>query len=195
MGNHARGRIVLTGGPGGGKTTAVDLYRRELGEQVVVVPESATMLFSGGYPRYGEPGAIRATQRAIFNVQIGIELAQAARYPGRVQLCDRGTLDGAAHWPGGLELFLDDLGLDLDEELGRYDAVLFFESAAVGGISIEGGNPARIETVPQAAELDTRLRDIWSQHPGFVHIPHRASFLAKITAGLEALRAVLAELP
>lgn len=195
MGNHARGRIVLTGGPGGGKTTAVDLYRRELGEQVVIVPESATMLFSGGYPRYGEPGAIRATQRAIFHVQVGIELAQAARYPGRVQLCDRGTLDGAAHWPGGLQPFLDDLGLDFDEELGRYDAVLFFESAAVGGISIEGGNPARIETVAQAAELDTRLRDIWSQHPGFVHIPHRASFLEKITSGLEALRAVLAELP
>ncbi|NDI06057.1 MAG: hypothetical protein EBY58_07285 [Rhodobacteraceae bacterium] len=46
-------KIVLTGGPGGGKTTAADLFRRELGEKVVVVPEAATMLFSGGFPRTG----------------------------------------------------------------------------------------------------------------------------------------------
>ena len=47
-------RIVLTGGPGGGKTTAADLFRRELGERVVVVPESATILFGGGFPRAGD---------------------------------------------------------------------------------------------------------------------------------------------
>ena len=40
-------RIVLTGGPGGGKTTAADLFRREIGDSVVVVPESATTLFAG----------------------------------------------------------------------------------------------------------------------------------------------------
>jgi dephospho-CoA kinase len=50
--NHFR--IVLTGGPGGGKTTAADLFRREIGERVVVVPETATMLFAGGFPRVGE---------------------------------------------------------------------------------------------------------------------------------------------
>lgn len=44
-------RIVLTGGPGGGKTTAADLYRREIGDQVVVVPEAATLLYTGGFPR------------------------------------------------------------------------------------------------------------------------------------------------
>ena len=34
-----RCRIVLTGGPGGGKRTAADLFRREIGERVVIVPE------------------------------------------------------------------------------------------------------------------------------------------------------------
>jgi len=33
------------GGPGGGKTTAADLYRREIGEGVVIVPEAATLLY------------------------------------------------------------------------------------------------------------------------------------------------------
>ena len=52
-------RIVLTGGPGGGKTTAADLFRREIGERVVIVPEAATILFQGGFPRSREPHASR----------------------------------------------------------------------------------------------------------------------------------------
>ena len=64
-----RCRIVLTGGRGGGKTTAADLFRREIGERVVIVPEAATLLFSGGFPRASTPPAIHAVQRAIYHVQ------------------------------------------------------------------------------------------------------------------------------
>ena len=56
---HSNVRIVLTGGPGGGKTTALDLFRRELRERVVAVPESATIMFTGGFPRVDEPEARR----------------------------------------------------------------------------------------------------------------------------------------
>lgn len=188
---HNPSRIAISGGPGAGKSTAADLFRRELGERVVIVPESATMLFSGGYPRYEEPDAVRATQRAIFHVQRGIEYAQASRYPGRVLLCDRGTVDGAAHWPDGEDAFFTAMGTTLEDELKRYDAVLFFESAAVGGLGIEGGNPARIETIAQAADLDERLRRLWAQHERFVHVPHRESFVSKIVDGLAALQEIL----
>ncbi len=44
-------RIVLTGGPGGGKTTALDLIRREFAGKIASVPEAATMIFSGGIER------------------------------------------------------------------------------------------------------------------------------------------------
>jgi predicted ATPase len=94
-------RIVLTGGPGGGKTTAADLFRREIGDRVVIVPEAATILFQGGFPRAHDDNAARITQTAIFHVQRNIEDVQAALYPGRTLLCDRGTVDGAAYWPGG----------------------------------------------------------------------------------------------
>jgi broad-specificity NMP kinase len=53
---------VVTGGPGGGKTTAADLFRRELGERVVVVPEAATLLFMGGFPRSNDAQARKAAQ-------------------------------------------------------------------------------------------------------------------------------------
>jgi hypothetical protein len=179
---------VLTGGPGGGKTTAADLFRREIGEEVVVVPETATMLFSGGFPRVGEPAARAATQRAIYHAQVSLEDVQRARFPDRVLLCDRGTIDGAAFWPEEEPIgFFEAMETTLEEQLERYDAVLFFESAAVGDISIEGGNPTRTEDNAQARELDVRLRDLWSRHPSFHFIPHSSSFFAKLTEGLSQL--------
>jgi predicted ATPase len=191
--NH-RCRIVLTGGPGGGKTTAADLFRREIGDRVVIVPEAATLVFSGGFPRCtGRPG-ILAAQRAIFHVQRNLEDVQSSLYPERILLCDRGTVDGAAYWPGAPQEFFDALDTSLEHELARYDGVIFFESAAVGGMGIEGGNPLRNESMEQAAALDRKLRKLWAHHPRFVLVRHNPSFFKKISFGLAELDTMVAEL-
>jgi predicted ATPase len=182
-----RKRIVLTGGPGGGKTTAADLLRRELGSRVVIVPEAATILFAGGFPRVQQFDANRAAQSAIFHVQRNLEDVQSALYPDRTLLCDRGTVDGAAYWHDGEEAFFRSVGTTLGAELSRYDAVVFFETAAVAGLSIEGGNPVRSESLAQAVELDRRLRALWSRHPRFTLIEHDSSFLKKIVGALGVL--------
>ncbi len=192
--SHSRAlRIVLTGGPGGGKTTAADLFRREIGDRVVLVPEAATMLFSGGFPRWAEPEGLRAAQAAIFHVQRNLEEVQAARYPGRILLCDRGTVDGAAYWPEASEDFFAAMGTSLAGELARYDAVVFFESAALGGMDIHNANRVRVETSSEAVALDRRLRDLWSQHPRFCHVPHSPSFFKKITFGLTAMESLVGQ--
>jgi len=191
---NGRMRIALSGGPGGGKTTAADLFRREIGEQVVVVPEAATLLFAGGFPRSDEEEAQRAAQRAIFHVQRNLEDAQSARYPGRILLCDRGIIDGAAYWPDAPEVYFREQGTTLEEELARYDAVIFFETAAVGGLSIEGGNPTRTEDLPTAVALDRELRSLWMNHPRFVLVQHNASFFKKITFGLASIESIVAQL-
>ncbi|MCA9708283.1 MAG: AAA family ATPase [Myxococcales bacterium] len=185
-------RIVLTGGPGGGKTTAADMLRREFSQRVVVVPETATMLFTGGFPRVDDDEAKRAAQTAIYHVQRNLEDVQAARYPGKILLCDRGTIDGAAYWPHDPDDFFATLGTSLEAELTRYHHVIFFETAAVGGLSIASDNRARIESNQQAVELDHVLRQLWSAHPNCHIVPHGPSFLAKITAGLHALTEILA---
>jgi len=190
---HRRCRLVLTGGPGGGKTTAADLFRRELGERVVVVPESATILFAGGFPRSHEVEARRAVQRAVFHVQRNLEDVQSALFPERILLCDRGTVDGGAYWPNGDHDFFEAMGTSFEAELARYDAVVFFETAAVAGASIEGGNPVRSESLSEAVELDHRLRELWSRHPRFMLVPHTSSFLHKITTGLALLESAVAE--
>jgi predicted ATPase len=191
---NGRCRIVLTGGPGGGKTTAADLFRREIGERVVVVPEAATLLFSGGFPRSSEPLARKSAQCAIFHVQTQVENVQSALYADRILLCDRGTVDGAAYWPEAPERFFAEVGTTYERELARYDAVLFFETAAAGGFSVEGGNPTRIESNAQALELDHRLRSLWSKHPRFILVPHNPSFVKKIMFGLAMLENAVAAL-
>jgi predicted ATPase len=191
---NGRCRIVMTGGPGGGKTTAADLFRREIGERVVIVPEAATLLFAGGFPRSDEPLAVRAAQRAIYQLQRNLEDVQSARFPERILLCDRGTIDGAAYWPGAPDEFFHSLGTTLHEELERYDAVIFFESAAVGGVEIEGGNPIRTESLREAVKLDAKLRKLWSRHPLFVLVPHNRSFFKKISFGLASLESIVAQL-
>lgn len=186
-------RIVLTGGPGGGKTTAADMFRREIGEGVVVVPEAATILFQGGFPRSPEPGAMRYAQTAIFHVQRHLEDVQAALFPGRTLICDRGTVDGAAYWPGYPHDYFGAVGSTMAAELARYDAVIFFETAAVSGASIEGGNPIRNETIAEAARLDGKLRALWSQHPRFILVPNNRSFFKKLSFGLAVLEGILGE--
>jgi len=191
---NGRCRIALTGGPGGGKTTAADLFRREIGESVVIVPEAATLLFSGGFPRCTGEAGILAAQHAIYHVQRNLEDVQSSLYPERILLCDRGTVDGGAYWPGDPEEFYATLGTTLEHELGRYDGVIFFESAAVGGMGIEGGNPMRKESIEQAAALDAKLHSLWARHPRFILVRHHASFLMKISLGLAELDNMVADL-
>ena len=109
-------------------------------------------------------------------------------------LCDRGTVDGAAYWPDDPEDFFASVGTTLQAELARYDEVIFLETAAVGGMGIEGGNPTRIESMDQAVAIHRALLALWSQHPRFTFVPHDPSFLRKITAGLAVLGGIVARL-
>jgi predicted ATPase len=188
-------RVVLTGGPGGGKTTAADLFRREIGDRVIVVPEAATLLFTGGFPRPTQADAQRSAQSAIYQVQRGLEDIQSAQYPDRILLCDRGTVDGGAYWPDGASDFYDTVGSSHADELARYDAVIFFETAALGHHGFESENRYRTESQQEAIELDGRLRALWSPHPHFTVVPHAASFFRKMTIGLGLLESLLAQMP
>jgi hypothetical protein len=76
----------------------------------------------------------------------------------------------------------------------REIGVIFFESAAGGGMGIEGGNPVRNESMEQAAALDAKLRRLWEHHPRFVLVRHNPSFFRKISFGLAELDAMVTEL-
>jgi predicted ATPase len=189
--NHFR--VVLTGGPGGGKTTALDLFRRELGGEVTVVPEAATMLFSGGLQRSDLPSVSKCIQRTIFNLQKSLEDIKLSMHPDRLLLCDRGTLDGVAYWPDGENGFFDSMETTLEQELARYDAVIFFETAASNGNLISSNNPIRTESSKEACVLDKKLQQIWSKHPNYHFVKSSESFVKKIMLGIETIQDVIAK--
>lgn len=185
-------RIAVTGGPGAGKTTVWRALLAEHGARFVPVPEVATLMFRHVFPAVQSSEEREAVQRAIYNVQCNLEAFYAARARSeQVLLCDRGTPDGGGYWPTGHAAFFSALNTRIEAELARYEAVLFMESAALGGLAIDQGNAIRGESLAEAAAIDRRLYAVWSQHPRFVHVPHERDFQVKVERGREALRNLL----
>jgi len=188
---HHKKRIVITGGPGGGKTTALDLIRREFAGQIASVPEAATMVFGGGIARTEHPLEITSQQITIFNLQKNLEDVQRTMHPDCLILCDRGSLDGLAYWPDSEESFFEKMNTSLEKEIERYDAVIFFETAAKSGQSIRSNNPTRNESEQKAIALDKKLQKIWSRHPNYNFVGSSESFIQKVIFGISTIEDVI----
>jgi predicted ATPase len=186
---HRHRRIVLTGGPGAGKTAVLELIRQSFCPHVRVLPEAAGIVYSGGFPREQLLASRRAAQRAIFHVQHELEELAAASDAALV-LCDRGTVDGAAYWPGPGSLW-SDLGTWLEEQLERYHAVIHLRTPTLQG-GYTQRNPLRLESAIEAAAIDQRIEQLWASHPRRYLIEATSDFMEK--AG-RALALVHAELP
>ena len=148
---HERLRVVLTGGPGAGKTAVLELIRQAFCVHVKVLAEAAGIVFGGGFPRDESPEIQRAGQRAIFYVQRELERAADVGNPG-VVLCDRGTVDGVAYWPGPDDLW-SSVGTTLEEQLRRYDAVIHLRTPALAS-GYNQQNPLRVESAAEAGAID-----------------------------------------
>jgi predicted ATPase len=188
---HVARRVVLTGGPGAGKTATLELIRRaSFCEHVQILPEAAGIIFGGGFPRRADMAARRAAQRAIFHVQRELEEA-AAGENAAIVLCDRGTVDGGAYWPGPDDFFAA-VHTTLADELRRYDAVIHLRTPP-----FENGynrrNPLRTETAIEAAAADLRILHFWETHPRRFVVDATPDFLTKAAEVLELMRAELPE--
>lgn len=177
-------RIVVSGGPGAGKTTLWREIAAAYPERVLAVPEVATLMLTHVFPAVRNLEERYALQRAIFAVQRSLELAYESRLsPGQSLLCDRGVPDGGGYWPDGHEAFFRDMQTEWQTELSRYEAVVFMESAAVGGLSIAHGNATRSEDQLAAVEIDRRLSEVWAPHPKFQRVAQHADFARKVAQG------------
>lgn len=185
-------RIVLTGGPCGGKTTAMSSITdrlRSLGYNVYVVPEAATLFILGGVC-LNDPNDYRRMQiqgtmmKAIIHLEDSFhEMAKASDRPA-VILYDRGIMDSKAFTSEHMwQALLDENNWSLvglrDK---RYDAVIHLVSAAVGAEEFYtlANNAARSETPAQAAALDLKIRNAWIGHSHLRVIDNKPDFADKI---------------
>ena len=186
--HHPR-RIVLTGGPGAGKTAVLEMVRTSLCQHVHVLPEAASIVFGGGFPRHGDPTCRRAAQRAIVHLQRELEVV-GGEHNAAIVLCDRGTIDGLAYWPDPVEDFWESAGTTLEAELARYDCVIHLRTPALGR-GYNHVNPVRTESAHDAAEIDERILGAWSGHQRRFVVDATGEFLDKAAQALRLLRAEL----
>lgn len=178
--------IVLTGGPGAGKTAVLELAHRMLCSHVEVLPEAASIVFKGGFPRRNSVHAQQATQRAIFQIQSELENTILEREDHlHVVLCDRGTIDGLAYWPGLHDDFWAQTQTTLEQELSLYHKVIHLHTP-----SLNHGyqkNNIRTESNSEAELIDTRLVDVWSQHPQRFIVNSTTNFFEKAQHAMELI--------
>lgn len=185
-------RIVITGGPGAGKTALLELARKKFGDQLAFIPEAATLIFSGGFWRSDSLPAKMAAQRAIFHIQHEMERLVQEEGKYEVCLCDRGTLDGLAYWPEEEIKFWSDVGSSKKQEFNRYHCVIHLRTP-----SHENGynqlNPYRTETSLQAMEIDRLIEVAWDGHPRRHFIESDVDFMTKMIKGMELITSELAQ--
>lgn len=196
-------KIVITGGPCAGKSTAMSWVQNaftQMGYTVLFVSETATELISGGVAPW-TCGSNVEYQKCQLKLQIEKEniFEQAARTMSVDKVlivCDRGTLDNKAYMDdiefaeaiqfiGSNEVALRD----------NYDAVFHLVTAAKGAEEFytTANNSARTETAEEAAALDDKLISAWTGHPHLRVIDNTSAFEDKMKKLVSEIASFLGE--
>jgi predicted ATPase len=186
-------KIVLTGGPSGGKTTLASAIQKEFVSHVITVPEAASIIFGGGWPRRKTTTGVQYQQKAIFLVQRELESLIVGENPDRLIVCDRGSLDGVAYWPGPgpSSDFLNAVGSSFEEEVQRYDWIIHLDTAPASYYDLT--NPLRNESFEEAWKVNERIKQAWALHPQRFIIDNNegGQFLEKLQRALFVVEKII----
>lgn len=198
-------KIVLTGGPCAGKSTAMSWIQNaftERGYKVLFIPETATELITGGVAPW-TCGSNLDYQCCQMRLQIEKEkifttAAETMADEKILIVCDRGMMDNRAYMTEiDFGIVLDRIQKSVVEIRDSYDAVFHLVSAANGAPEIylknKASNPARTETVEQAVELDNKLISAWTGHPHLRVIDNSTGFENKMKRLISEIAGFLGE--
>lgn len=196
-------KIVITGGPCAGKTTAMSWIQNaftEMGYAVLFLSEVATELISGGIApwtcRTNEEYQFCHIKMQLCKEEIYQQAAQRMKAEKVLIVCDRGLADNRCYMTDReFQGILRQLGKSEVELRDSYDAVFHLVTAAKGAEQFYtlGNNTARTETVQEAADLDDRLIAAWTGHPHLRVIDNSSDFEEKMHRLLREISSFLGE--
>lgn len=196
-------KIVITGGPCAGKTTAQSWIQNAFsmkGYAVLFIPETCTELISGGVT-FDSCGTNLDYQLAQYRLQIAKEqiyeeVARGMKKDKVLIVCDRGTLDNKPYMsPEEYQTVLDILGMNEIDMRDSYDAVFHMVTAAIGAEKYYtlDNNHARTESPEEAARLDDGLIAAWAGHPYLRIIDNSTDYENKLLRLIEEISVFLGE--
>ncbi|MBQ9071956.1 MAG: AAA family ATPase [Bacilli bacterium] len=196
-------KIVITGGPCAGKTTAMSWIQNaftDLGYQVIFVPECATELINAGISGITCKDVVDF-QNALMKLQIEREkiyeeAAKTLKGDKILIVCDRGIMDSKAYL-SSLEFatVLYNINKNEIELRDNYDAIFHLVTAANGAkefYTLEN-NKARTETIEEAILSDNKLIEAWTGHPHFRIIDNSSEFEDKMKRLIKEISLFLGE--
>ncbi|MBQ4392904.1 MAG: AAA family ATPase [Prevotella sp.] len=200
-------KIVLTGGPCAGKTTAlvrIIEHFSSRGFKVFTIPEVPTLFTQAGMNYLTKNQAFfYEGEKATLEIQLALEdrflrMAQACTSPC-VIVCDRGAMDISAYMtPETWGDITRAVGTSTPELRERYDAVLHLVSAADGAEQYytTANNAQRLEAMDEeglriARMLDKKVIHAWTGHPHLRVINNHDDFETKMHRVLKEISQVL----
>lgn len=197
-------KFVISGGPCGGKTTAlarVFSYLRERNFEVINVPEAYTILNSNGmsFDFFTTEGMSQIIQGTVLDVMLtledGVERVLKARGKPAVMICDRGTMDGSVYVsPQEFQNIMDERNTDIVQlRDNRYDAAFHMVTAADGAepyYTLEN-NKVRHESKEDARKADRLTQRAWCGHPHLYVIDNSTDFEGKMNRLVDIIAKVV----
>ena len=198
-------KIVLTGGPCAGKTTAlvkIMEHFSSIGYKVFIIPELPTLFLQAGMDYLTDnKDLFYEGEKATLEMQIALEdkflqMAKSVKQPVLI-VCDRGAMDISAYMnPVLWNQIISDVKMNNEMLRSRYDAVLHLVSAADGAEQFytTATNNKRTEGIELARILDKKVIQAWSEHPHLRVINNHEDFETKLERVLQEISDVL-EIP
>lgn len=195
-------KIVITGGPCAGKSTAIKTVKESLesiGYTVLLLPELATELITNGI----SPKTCGSFNYQKLQVMLQLEKEKVYSLAAKMMedekiiiLCDRGVMDSKAYvTKEEFSQILFDLNLNETVLRDNYDAVFHMLTTAKGKEAeyTLSNNSARTETIEEARERDDLTLSAWTGTPHLRIIDNSGDFEEKLKALIKEIMFFLGE--
>lgn len=198
-------KIVLTGGPAGGKTTLVSRilkeFRQEDGWKVIIIPESATDLISGfGIRPFGNCVTMYdfqyfVTEDQLHREKLALKGAELVPEDKVIVIYDRAVFDNRGYVSDPeFDEIISHFGYTREELMRHYDAVIHLVTCAKGAeFAYNFGNAARYEDIATARQRDDDTLEAWSSHPARYIIDNSVDFDEKINRAMAQIYRILGQ--